>query len=108
MLSEVDDAVRLAHKVLLRRERTVELMDQVRSIIQASERAIQESRKLLAVNEAVLSALRPAQTSPVPLTEIQLDELAERIAKTRGGHAFVWNAYGPLPIFDSTQSTAIH
>ena len=107
MLSEVEDATRLTSAVLLRRQQTFQFMGQVRSIVEAAKQAIEESRKLLAVNEALLAAIRPAQTAPVTLTDLQLDELAVLISKSRGGHAFVWNAHRPLPIFDSKQSSAI-
>jgi hypothetical protein len=85
----------------------MQLLAQVRSMVEASREAIEQPRKLLAVNDAVLTALRPSATVPDSLTCVQLDELAALITKARGGHAFVWNVNTTLPIFTSPQSTAI-
>jgi len=108
MWTEVEDAVRLTTAFLQRREQATQTLDQVRSLVQAGEKAVQESRKLLAGNEILLGALlaRP-EIDPEPLTACQLEELARLVANARGGHAFLWNPNHALPVFDPTQSAAI-
>jgi hypothetical protein len=108
MLTEVEDAVRLTTAVLQRREQATQTLDQVRSLVQASEKAVLESRKLLASNEILLGALLgQPEIDPEPLTAGQLEELAQLVAKARGGHAFLWNPSHALPVFNPTQSAAI-
>jgi hypothetical protein len=105
---EVDDAVQLTSAVLLRRERATDTLRKVRSTVQATERAIEESRKLLAASEILLGQFQRVQNvSPAPLTTDQLEELAELVAKARGGYAFIWNANDVIPAFNSRPSSAI-
>jgi hypothetical protein len=48
-----------------------------------------------------------AQAEPVMLTDAELETLAALIAKSRGGHVFVWRAEDPLPIFDPQPTSRI-
>jgi hypothetical protein len=109
MLTQVDDAIRLTTAVSLRLEQAKETVDQVKSLLRASEQAVQESRKLLAANDVLLGALLASRRElcPEPLTMSQLEDLAQRVAKARGGCAFVWNPSKALPIFISPESASI-
>jgi hypothetical protein len=106
MFTEVDEAVQLTAAVLLRREQAARTIDQVRSLVRATEQAIEESRKLMAANDALFGAFH-GTTCPDPLTAAQLENLAQLVAKARGGCAFIWNPSGTLPVFNPAQSAAI-
>ncbi len=108
MWTELDDALRLASATMLRREQTREIVQQVQVLVESGRRAVEESRKLLALNDELLKALLlPRPVAPEPLTSSQLEELARLVANARGGYAFIWNAFGPVPVLDPAPSAAI-
>jgi hypothetical protein len=107
MLMEVDEAIRLTSVVSLRREKTAEMLNQVRELVRVSDQAIEESRKLLAANDILLGTMLRCEISPPPLSHRQLEDLAQMVAKARGGYAFVWNPNDAFPLFNSTASAAI-